>query len=240
MFPVIGLILAWLSFILNPLFIKILGMHGASLSVLMGLIAVVLIRSDKSQLHYIWQAFPSLFWPNDFSHPKTIKKLINWNQMVRKTGPLGLETVLEEEQDEYLNLGLQYIIDSANEDILRRGLSVASKTRIMKWQRLVNLFEYMARSAIGVGLCFTLLGIIDIIRTPNLASIEVAQIAAAIAALAYGLGLSFFFLYPLAARLETKVAQRIRFDEMALDGFIAITDQENARVMAHRLQEYSD
>jgi flagellar motor component MotA len=240
MFPVVGLILAWLSLILNPIFITIMGIHGAGLSVLMGLIAVVIIRSDINQLLNLWQAFPSIFWPNDFHHHKTIKKLVNWNQMVRKAGPLALETVLEEEKDEFLNLGLQYIIDSSNEDKLRLGLGVASETRLLKWQRLMGLFEYMARSAIGVGLCFTLLSFIDIIRVPGLASIEVVQIAPALAALTYGLGLSFFFLYPLAARLETKVAQRIRFDEMALEGFIAITDQENARVMAHRLQEYSD
>lgn len=240
MFPVVGLILAWMSLILNPMFVNLMGIHGAGMSVLLGLVAVVLIRCDMNQLHYLWQAFPSVFWPNDFHHQKTIKKLINWNQMVRKTGPLALETVLEEEKDEYLNLGLQYIIDSSNEDTLRRGLGVASKTRLSRWQRLIILFEYMARSAIGVGLCFTLLSFIDIIRAPEIALVELHQIAPALAALTYGLGLSFFFLYPLAARLETKVAQRIRFDEMALDGFIAITSQENARVMAHRLQEYSD
>lgn len=240
MFPVIGLVLAWLSLILYPVFTTLLGLHGASLSLLIALLAVLFIRTDIRQLLSMWHAFPSVFWANDFHHQKTIQKLINWNQMVRKSGPLALETVLEQESDEYLNLGLQYIIDSADEAKLKQGLGVASETRLVRWRLLIELFEYMARSAIGIGICFTLLSCIDIMRSPEVVNFSINQFAPAMAAIAYGVGLAYFFLYPLAARLGTKVAQRIRFDEMALDGFIAIAYQENARVMAHRLQEYSD
>jgi chemotaxis protein MotA len=220
------------------MFISWFGVSGAGLSVLIGLFSVLFIRNDVQLLRNVWQTFPSIFWRDDFQFDATIHKLIGWNQLVRKSGLLALEKELEFENDSYLNLGIQFIVDGADEVKLRHSLSVVSAARARQWQQMVHLFEFLAKSSIWISLCFVLLGFANIQTTSTIINAKLLDLTPTLAVFGYGVGLSCFFFYPLSARMAIKKEQLSLFDAMALDGFIAINEHENARLMAHRLREY--
>ncbi|MFC3702206.1 hypothetical protein ACFOND_11170 [Reinekea marina] len=238
MFPALGLLLAWLSTVVYPSFILTFGQHGAGLSMLLALLGVLFIRHDFNQLTAMWQQFPSIFWKETVSPDQTIQKLTLWNQLAKQKGYLALEPQLEKEQDDYINIGLQYIIDEVDELKLTRSLNVVSQTRQENGEYLISLFHFLGRSAVGIGVCFSLFGLYSLIHSDQLALYSLVMVAPVLISLGYGVGLYCLFFYPLASRLKVRLQIRLRHDEMVQDGFVAIIHQENSKVMAHRLQEY--
>lgn len=240
MYVVLGLGLSWLTLVLTPLLVFFLGSHGAGVGVLSGVIAVSFIRSDAQGIVTLWQRLPILFWPENLNRQVAIEKLVRWSQTYRKEGALALDSEADTETDHFIKAGLQALIDGDSLSDTKRHLDVLRHTERRRDYEFAKLLSFMSVSARWVGLTLALVLLISLLHRESVLLFGIDAWLPMFAALGYGLGLSVLFLQPMAERVIAKADQRSEFQLMVTDGMLGILNNENPRVMAHRLHSYCE
>lgn len=242
MIALVGLLVAWVALFGGPLIAGVptatISSLPAAMMVLGGTLAAGMVHAGMATWITGWRLFPTIFWPNSFNGDDSINRLVHWCQLSRRNGPLSLDSDINKEPDAYLRLGLQLIVDGADDSKLRQGLLIAREAQALQWRQGADFFSTLGGYAAAMGLVSALYGLaqLDLRTTQTLsASIDIKLIVASVF---YGTALSCLFLLPVAGRLRIKAAARQRHDQMAADGFVAILEGENPRVLEHRLREY--
>ena len=237
-----GLLLAWFAVFGGHLLeggqVGSLSNLPAALIVLGGTVAAGMIQADFKTWKVAWRLFPNIFWQPHYSGDVCIGKLVRWCQMARRNGPLILDPESSKEPDNFLRLGLQLIVDGAEKDKIYQSLSVTTESRENEWLRAADLFESLGGYAPTMGIIGAVLGLIQVMTQVDDVQLIGSGIATAFVATIYGVGFANLFLLPVAGRLRSEAMARSQFEEMVLDGFIAIVEGENPRVMERRLREY--
>ncbi|MCH8530515.1 MAG: MotA/TolQ/ExbB proton channel family protein [Saccharospirillum sp.] len=211
--------------------------HAAAV-VLGGTFAAGLIQSDRQSWYFAWRYFPQIFLKPGWQSGQTEAKLVRWCQLARKNGLLSLESESSQEADPFLRLGLQSLVDGEPTPRVRHNLEVAIGARERRWMKAVNLFSSLGYYAPAMGVIGAALGLIEILTQQHSMEAIVSGLALAFIALIYGLGLAALVFLPVAERLKALAFARSDFETMALDGFLAIAEGENPRVVARRLKDY--
>ena len=53
-----------------------------------------------------------------------MQRLVEWSQIARKQGLLGLESQIDRERDDFIRKGLQLVVDGGEPDVIRSILEV--------------------------------------------------------------------------------------------------------------------
>ena len=168
-----------------------------------------------------------------------VQRLVEWSQIARKQGLLGLESQIDRERDEFIRKGLQLVVDGGEPDAIR-GIDGSGSVgpRGGGSPRRASVFEGMGIYAPTLGIIGAVLGLMAVMQ--NLADPAKlgAGIAAAFTATVYGIGLANLFLLPIANKLKTTVQAQSHVREMVIEGMIAIAQGDNPRSIESRLQGY--
>lgn len=242
MLAFLGLLLVWVALFSGLLLeggqVGSLSNWQAALIVLGGTLASGLIQCDRQSWALAWRYFPRIFLKASWHSGQTEAKLVRWCQLARKNGLLSLETESSKESDPFLRLGLQALVDGEAAVRVRHNLEVAIAARERRWMKAANLFSSLGYSAPTMGVIGAALGLIEILSGQQSIGAIASGLALAFVALIYGLGLAALVFLPIAERLKAIAHARSDYETMALDGFLAIVEGENPRVMARRLKGY--
>lgn len=242
MIALAGLILAWIAVFGGHLLEG--GQTGsltnipAALIVLGGTLAAGMIQSDFATWRLAWRLFPGIFSQAHWQTEATEAKLVRWCQIARRQGLLSLEADSNREQDDFVRLGLQLLVDGESVTKIRHSLEVSMDSRESRTLRAAHLYDSLGGYAPTMGIIGAVLGLIQVMTQIEDTSALGAGIATAFVATIYGVGLANLFFLPVAARLRSMAEERFGFEEMVLDGIVAIADSENPRVLERRLKEY--
>ncbi len=165
-------------------------------------------------------------------------RLVGWAELVRRSGHLALEDVLERESDRYLRKGLQLVVDGADAETLRECLERELETEEIAELQAARVYESMGGYAPTVGILGAVLGLIQVMENLSDPSRLGEGIAAAFVATVYGVGLANLLLLPYANKLKGIVRSRSRARELAIDGLVAIAEGENPRKIRQKLSGY--
>lgn len=239
-----GLLLAWIAVfgghVLEGGQFGSLTNLPAALIVLGGTLAAGMVQSDWSTWRLAWRYFPNVFMPPVWSYAQAESKLVRWCQLARRKGLLSLEADSNREDDDFLRLGLQLLVDGESAQKIRHSLEVSMDSRESRCLKAAQLFDALGGYAPTMGIIGAVLGLIQVMTHIEDTAVLGAGIATAFVATIYGVGLANLFFLPVAARLRSIAHDRVAFEEMALDGILAIADSENPRVMERRLREYRE
>jgi len=239
-----GLVLAWIAVFGGHLLEG--GQAGsltnmpAALIVLGGTVAAGLVQSDAPTWSLAWRYFPSIFGGRGFSFEQAAGKLVRWCQVARRKGLLSLETDSNQEGDDFIRLGLQLLVDGESAEKIQHSLEVAMDSREARWLKAARLFDALGGYAPTMGIIGAVLGLIQVMTQIDNTAALGAGIATAFVATIYGVGLANLFFLPVANRLRSIAEERYAFEEMVVDGILAIADSENPRVLERRLREYRE
>ena len=94
-----GIVLALISIVIGSI-LKGAGVgslvNGAAFVIVVcGTFASILIQTPKATFMRAWQIAPWIFNPPLDDHEKLIAKMVEWSEIARKQGLLGLEPALE-------------------------------------------------------------------------------------------------------------------------------------------------
>ena len=104
-----GIVLALISIVIGSI-LKGAGvgslLNGAAFVIVVcGTFASILIQTPKATFMRAWKIAPWIFKPPLDDHEKLIAKMVEWSEIARKQGLLGLEPALESEQDPFAQKG---------------------------------------------------------------------------------------------------------------------------------------
>jgi len=239
---IIGIILAFAA-VLGGNFIEG-GDFGALFNLPAGLI-VIGGTLGAAILHTSWRSVARatkiilwVFSPPDQNMRKTADKILHWSMTARKEGLLGLEVIVDAEQEYFAQKGLRLLVDGTEPDAIRRAMEVDLFLREGRDLKAARFYECMGGYAPTIGIIGAVMGLIHVMRNLADPSQLGAGIATAFVATIYGVGLANLLFLPIANKLKGIVGQQYQYHEMIVEGVVAIAEGENPRSIEMKLQGY--
>jgi chemotaxis protein MotA len=239
---VIGLVLAVIAVtggaVLKGAGLQSLLSTAAFVIVILGTVASTLVQTPIDVMRRALVLLPWVIKPPRHAPEKLINKLVEWSNVSRKQGLLGLEPIMAREPDPFLRKGLQLVVDGSDPDSIRSTLEVEMHVREAADMRAARVFEGMGIYAPTLGIIGAVLGLMSVMQ--NLADpTKLGKgIAAAFVATIYGIGLANLLFLPVANKLKLAVQNQAHIQEMLIEGLIAIAQGENPRSIEGRLRGY--
>jgi len=167
-----------------------------------------------------------------------IERIVEWSQIARKEGLLGLEGVIEEADDPFVRKGLQLLVDGTEPDAIRDTLDVDLGARERRDLQAARLFEAMGGYSPTIGIIGAVMCLIHVMRNLADPSKLGGGIATAFVATIYGVGLANLLFLPIGNKLKGLVQEQTQYREMLSEGIVAIAEGENPRNIEVRLLGY--
>jgi chemotaxis protein MotA len=239
---IVGLLLALVAVIVGAI-LKGAGIHAllsaaAFMIVVVGTLAAIFVQTPLPVMKHAMKIFPWVMKPPPLDGLSLIKKMVEWSNIARKQGLLGLEPNLDQERDPFVRKALQLVVDGSEPEALRAVMEVELSAREHADTAGAKVFEGMGIYAPTLGIIGAVLGLMAVMQ--NLADpSKLGQgIAAAFTATVYGIGLANLFFLPVAAKLKGTIASQTQVREMVIEGMLSIAQGENPRSIESKLQGY--
>jgi chemotaxis protein MotA len=237
-----GIVLAFIALLVGAI-LKGAGLHSlvstaALMIVVVGTFASILVQTPGRVMKRAFGIFPWVFRSPVTDSEAIVRRIVEWSQIARKQGLLGLENQMARERDEFMRKGLQLVVDGSEPDAIRNTMEVDLNGREAADLRAAKVFEGMGVYAPTLGIIGAVLGLMAVMQNLADPSKLGAGIAAAFTATVYGIGLANLFLLPIANKLKTTVQAQSHMREMIIEGMVAIAQGDNPRSIESRLQGY--
>lgn len=203
-----------------------------------GTIGAIMVQTPlpvflRSLRMLIWAVFPP-----KLAQSEAIEKIVNWSNIARKEGLLGLEPLTETEPEPFSRKGLQLLVDGSEPDTIRSILEVELDSHEHMDTQAAKVYEGMGGYAPTIGIIGAVMGLIHVMNNLADPSKLGAGIAVAFVATIYGVGLANIFFLPLGNKLKSSIHKQSKFREMIIEGIIAIAEGENPRNIETKLKGY--
>jgi chemotaxis protein MotA len=232
---VIGLLLALVAIIVGAI-LKGAGVHAllsaaAFMIVVVGTIAAICVQTPLAVMRRAFIILPWVFHPPPRAPEALIRKIVEWSNLSRKQGLLGLEPLLSGETDTFLRKGLQLVVDGSEPEMIRSTLEVDMGARESADLRAAKVFEGMGIYSPTLGIIGAVLGLMAVMQ--NLA--DPSKLGHGTV---YGIGLANLVFLPVANKLKSTVQQQAHVNAMLIEGLVAIAQGENPRSIEGRLHGF--
>jgi chemotaxis protein MotA len=239
---IVGVALAFCALLVGAV-LKGAGIHAllssaAFMIVVVGTIASICVQTPMHVMKHALKVIPWVFRPPVIERGDLIKRMVEWSNVARKQGLLGLEPVIEKEKDEFVRKGLQLVVDGSEPEVIRNILEVDLHVREQADTRGAKVFEGMGIYSPTLGIIGAVLGLMAVMQNLADPSKLGHGIAAAFTATIYGIGLANLFFLPIANKLKVVIAAMSESREMVIEGMISIAQGENPRSIEAKLQGY--
>jgi len=238
----IGFVLALVAVLVGAV-LKGAGIHAllsaaAFMIVVVGTFAAIFIQTPLAVFKHAMARIAWVFKPPPMQAEELIKKIVEWSTIARKQGLLGLEPLIEKEEDTFVRRGLQLVVDGGEPDSIRAILEVEVGVREHVDQRAAKVWEGMGIYAPTLGIIGAVLGLMAVMQNLADPSKLGHGIAAAFTATVYGIGLANLFFLPIAGKLKGIVGEQTQVREMVIEGVVSIVLGENPRAIESKLHGY--
>lgn len=211
---------------------------AAFLIVMGGTVGAVLLQSPVKIFVNGVRMVSWVFYPPENSPQNLIKQIINWSHISRKEGLLALELHITTAKDPFSKKGLQLLADGSTPEKLREVLEIDILALETHQRQSARIWEAAGGYAPTIGILGAVLGLIHVMENLSDPSLLGNGIAVAFVATIYGVGLANLVFLPIANKLKNIIGEHVVMQEMMVDGFVAIANGENPRLIESRLKGY--
>ncbi|AUZ55129.1 flagellar motor protein [Stenotrophomonas acidaminiphila] len=230
---IIGLFLALASLvggsILKGAGLSSLWSPAAFVIVIVGTVAAILLHTSPAIFRHAFRIVRWVVQPPASDRQALIRQIVEWSNIARRQGLLGLEPQVEMQDDPFLRKGLQLVVDGVEPDAIRHMLEIELSGQEHRDLAAAKVFEGMGIYAPTLGIIGAVLGLIAVMKNLADPSKLGHGIAAAFTATIYGIASANLLFLPVAAKLKSVIAHNSREREMIIEGLIAIAHGENPR-----------
>lgn len=210
----------------------------AALIVVGGTLAATILQTSWPTLRRAFVQSRWVFLPPHIGLEDGMGKVIDWSVKARKQGLLGLEGLAEREPERFARKGLQLLVDGAESESIRSILEVDLESRENRDLDAARVFEAMGGYSPTIGIIGAVMGLIQVMTNLEDPSSLGSGIATAFVATIYGVALANLLFFPIANKMRALVRERSRYEDMMIDGIIAIAEGENPRSIELRLRGF--
>lgn len=179
-----------------------------------------------------------VFLPPKLDFKANVDKIVEWGNIARREGLLGLEEVSEAETDPFTKKGLQLLVDGSEPDTIRSVLEVELSGTEHRENAAAKVYDGFGGYSPTIGIIGAVMGLIHVMENLSDPSKLGGGIAVAFVATIYGVALANLFFLPMANKLKGVVHHRSQFKEVTIEGLAAIAAGENPRNIELKLQGY--
>ena len=238
----IGVVLALVALVGGSV-LKGAGLSGlwspaAFVIVILGTLAATLVQTPMATFRRAMKILGWVFRPPPRDGAAQIRRLVEWSNIARRQGLLGLEPELSNVDDAFLRKGLQMVVDGNEPEQIRQTLEIEMQGQQQRDMAAAKVFEGMGIYSPTLGIIGAVLGLMAVMKNLADPSKLGHGIAAAFTATIYGIGAANLALLPMAAKLKGVVNGQALEREMLIEGLIAIAQGENPRNIESRLSGY--
>ncbi|MGP9830879.1 flagellar motor protein [Marinobacter sp. NSM] len=210
----------------------------AGLIVVGGTLAATILQTSWPMLKRAMAQIRWVFVPPYISLEDGIGKVIDWSVKARKQGLLGLEGLAEREPEKFARKGLQLLVDGAEPEAIRSIMEVDLESREQRDLEAARIYEAMGGYSPTIGIIGAVMGLIQVMTNLEDPQSLGSGIATAFVATIYGVALANLLFFPVANKLRSIVKERTRYEDMMIDGIIAIAEGENPKSIELRLRGF--
>ncbi len=211
---------------------------AAFVIVVVGTLAAALIQARLAAFLHAMRMLRWIFVAPRIDTEEAIAKLVQWSQVARKEGLLGLEPLAEQEPDPFSGKGLQLLVDGTEAETIRNILEVDLSAKEQFDLQGARVFESMGIYAPTLGIIGAVMGLMAVMQ--NLAEPDKLGpgIAAAFVATIYGIASANLFFLPVSSKLKSAIQSQTTYREMIIEGITSIAEGENPRNIETKLRGY--
>jgi chemotaxis protein MotA len=211
---------------------------AAFVIVVLGTLAASLVQTPLPTFLRAWKIIVWVFMPPVTNPNAMIEKIVEWSNIARKQGLLGLETAVEQEKDEFLKKGLQSLVDGGEPDAIRSGMEIELDAMEHFDNQAAKVFEAMGVYSPTLGIIGAVMGLMAVMSNLADPSKLGHGIAAAFVATIYGIAFANLLFLPMSNKLKSVIHDQIQVRTMVIEGIIAIAQGENPRNIETKLKGY--
>src|ERR1700677_1861255 len=165
-------------------------------------------------------------------------KIVEWSNIARKQGLLGLESPVGQEKDEFLKKGLQSLVGGGEPEAIRSSMEIELDTMEHFDTQAAKVFEAMGVYSPTLGIIGAVMGLMAVMQNLADPSKLGHGIAAAFVATIYGIAFANLVFLPMGNKLKSVIHGQTQVRTMVIEGIIAIAQGENPRNIEAKLQGY--
>ncbi len=210
----------------------------AFIIVIGGTLGAVMLQTPLKVFTRAMRMIIWVFRPPIIHAEEQITQIIEWCQLARKEGLLGLETLSESYPESFARKGLELLVDGREPDDIRKIMEVELDTLEQRDIHAANVFESAGGYAPTLGILGAVMGLIHVMQ--NLANpARLGEgIAVAFVATIYGIGSANLILLPIAGKLKAIIHLQANVREMTIEGLVAIAEGENPHAIETKLKGF--
>lgn len=211
---------------------------SALLIVLGGTLGAVMVQTPMSIFLRAFRILPWVIRPPQLSFEISKAKIIDLAKKARQLGLLSLEQQLEKETNPLIAKGLELLVMGVDKLTIRHVLESEIDRFEHQNLRAAQVFESMGGYSPTIGILGAVLGLIHVMK--NLA--DPGQLGMGIAvsfvATVYGVGFANLIFLPIANKLKMYTALQVHFNEMVVEGIVAMASGESPNVLQLKLDNF--
>ena len=211
---------------------------AAFVIVVLGTFAASLMQTRLQTFLRAWRIIAWVFKPPTSDSNAMIDKIVEWSNIARKQGLLGLESAVEQEKDTFLKKGLQSLVDGGEPDAIRSSMEIELETMEHFDTQAAKVFEAMGIYSPTLGIIGAVMGLMAVMEHLADPSKLGKGIAAAFVSTVYGIGFANLLLLPMGNKLKSIIHDQVQVRTMVIEGIIAIAQGENPRNIETKLKGY--
>lgn len=179
-----------------------------------------------------------IFKPKKIDLEAQIAQIIGWSHLARRRGLLGLEELIDAEEDPFLQKGLQLLVDGKDADAIHETMELEINIRENRDYQAARLFEAMGGYAPTVGILGAVMGLIHVMENLSDPGLLGKGIATAFVATIYGVASANLIFLPIANKLKAHIFAENQAKEMIVLGIAAVAKNENPKNIELKLNSY--
>lgn len=211
---------------------------AAFMIVIVGTVAAILVHTAPAVFRRALRIAPWVVRPPVVDRRQLLDQIVEWSNLARRQGLLGLEVLVEEQTDPFVRKGLQLLVDGVEPESIRKVLEIDLDHQEERDTAAAKVFEAMGTYSPTMGIVGAVLGLISVMKNLEDPSRLGLGISAAFTATIYGIGLANLALLPMSNKLKTVIGEQAQDRHMLIDGLIAIAQGENPRNIETQLSGY--
>lgn len=213
---------------------------AAAVVVFGGTLAAGALHTPMSVLRRALRRLAWILVPHKAPFAQQIGQLVEWAQLARRDGLLGLEAVAGKASNEFSRKGLRLLVDGTELSTIVDALELDSHLREQADVDAAKFYESMGGYAPTIGILGAVMGLIQVMGNLQDPSLLGEGIALAFVATIYGVAFANLFLLPIANKMRLRARHEASFRQMIIDGISMIAEGENPRTIERKLEAYSN
>lgn len=167
-----------------------------------------------------------------------IRSIIDLANIARKEGLLALEEAAHNIEDDFLQRGVNLIVDGTDPELVRNIMETELAFIEERHAGNRGVYEFMANIGPAFGMLGTLIGLINMLANLDDPSTVGPNMAVAIITTFYGSLIANVFCNPVVSKLKKRSSEEILMKEVMLEGILSIQAGENPRIIEEKLKAF--